>query len=82
MITEEQYMKYMKQREAEASQFSEEWEMECMEEAKREREIKEAAAAAGREAAKEYIDANKRRFEIELDKRSIYKALDEIKNAF
>lgn len=82
MITEEQYMKYMKQREEEARQFYDDWFLKCMEEAKREREIKEAAAAAGREAAKEYIDANKRRFEIELDKRSLERVFDEIKNAF
>lgn len=82
MITEEQYMKYMKQREAEARQFYEDWELKWMEEAKQKREIKEAAAAAGKEAAKEYINANIRRIEIELDKRSLERAFDEIKNAF
>ena len=82
MVSQEQWMKYMKQREEEPHQEAEAWIMEQIEKEQRKREVERIAKEAAERAAKEYINSQRRNIQIELDERSLDKAIEELYKRF
>ena len=82
MVSQEQWMKYMKQREEEAKKWHEEWVLSCYQKDKLKREVERIAKEAAERAAKEYINSQRRYIVIELDERSLDKAIEELYKRF
>lgn len=82
LVSKEQWMKYMKQREEEAHQEAEAWIMEQIEKEQRKREVEKIAKETAERVAKDYIDSQRRRIQIEVDERSLDKAIEELYKRF
>lgn len=82
LVSKEQWMKYMKQREEEAHKEAEAWIMEQIEKEQRKREVEKIAKETAERVAKDYIDSQRRRIQIEVDERSLDKAIEELYKRF
>lgn len=82
MVSAEQWMKYMKQREEEAKQWHEDWLRSCYQKDYLKKEVERIAKEAAERAAKDYINSQRRNIQIELDERSLDKAIEELYKRF